>query len=172
MKALLSSAQNFEADRMTPRGVVRGATGVAILMVCVTPAAWPKQPSESSALSSLRLIAIEEAIYASTYPTHGFACSLVAMGGDSKGGPPTPESAQLLPADLASGKKDGYLFSIDHCVPIVVKGNKTNMGFTVSAVPEESHGQGTRRGFCVDQDMKITVDPKGGTNCTEPFGVV
>jgi type IV pilus assembly protein PilA len=120
----------------------------------------------------LKLIAIEEALYASTYPQHGFACSLVAMGGDPKDGLPTSEAAQLLPADLASGKKDGYHFNIDHCGPIMVKGHQTNTSFTVFAVPEESHGHGTKRGFCVDQDMKITVDPNGGINCTEPFGVV
>jgi type IV pilus assembly protein PilA len=59
--------------------------------------------NETSAISSLRMLTTMENEYSSTYPQHGFACSLPALGGKQGSGTPSPEAAQLINDDLASG---------------------------------------------------------------------
>jgi type IV pilus assembly protein PilA len=90
-------------------------------------------------------------MYASTYPAQGFACSLAALGGDPSSGAPTPEAAGLIPSDLASGYKAGYIFTITNCSKATVRGgNDYVTGYTVTAVPA-SVGKTGDRGFCATQ---------------------
>jgi type IV pilus assembly protein PilA len=60
-----------------------------------------------SALNSIRVIAISEMMYMTSYPARGFACTLTALGCNSATGDPTPDAAQLIQPDLASGYKAG-----------------------------------------------------------------
>jgi type IV pilus assembly protein PilA len=120
--------------------------------------------NETSAITSLRMLNQQEGEYSSNYPQHGFTCSLLSLGG--KEGTPTPEAAQLIADDLASGNKSGYTFSI-------VCGEKTTINnidqvnsYTITAVPN-SVGRTGNRGFCTDPSGQIRYDPKGATNCTE-----
>jgi prepilin-type N-terminal cleavage/methylation domain-containing protein len=69
-----------------------------------------------------------------------YASSLAQLG------PPTngvsgPHAAKLIPASLASGEKNGYLFTM----------MKTPSGFAVNAVPKAFGGNG-RRTFYIDED--------------------
>ncbi len=69
-----------------------------------------------------------------------FAATLAELG------PPTngvagPHAAKLIPASLASGEKNGYLFTMV----------KAGGGFTVNANPKE-FGRTGRRTFYIDQD--------------------
>jgi len=125
-----------------------------------------KRANETSAITSLKDITAQENQYNSTYPTHGFACTLAALGGKSDGGTPTPEAAQLIPEDLAGGNKAGYTFSISNCSKVTVNNQDQITGYTVTAVPN-TVGHSGDRGFCTDEDAQIHYDPKGGTNCTE-----
>jgi type IV pilus assembly protein PilA len=113
--------------------------------------------NETSAVSSVRMLNTMENQYSSSYPQHGFACSLTALGGKVGSGTPTPEAAQLINEDLASGSKSGYTFT-----------NNVDQynSYTVNAVPN-SVGHTGNRGFCSDENGQIHYDPKGGTNCTE-----
>src|ERR1700679_999257 len=85
---------------------------ILILMTLAVPAMQKviKRGNQTSAMASLRMLNQMEGGYASNYPSHGFACSLSSLGGKPDSGPPTPEAAQLIPEDLASGTKAGYTF--------------------------------------------------------------
>jgi len=124
--------------------------------------------NETSALESLRAIQEAQAQYNSTYPQDGYACSLTALGGSNASGPPSAQSAHLLPQDLASGVKSGYTFKITNCTKVTVNNHDQYTGYEITAVPQ-SVGKTGHRGFCVDSEGGIKYDPKGGTNCTVPI---
>jgi type IV pilus assembly protein PilA len=107
--------------------------------------------------------------YESTFPSSGYACSLAALGGDPKSGAPTPAAAQLLQADLASGIKSGYIFTIGNCTKVNLNGTDRITGYQITAVPE-TVGKTGNRGFCSDEFGTIKADPAGGANCTQGVG--
>jgi type IV pilus assembly protein PilA len=125
-----------------------------------------KHANETSAMASLRNLTAQEAQYMSSYPTHGFTCSLAALGGKPGSGPPSPEAAQLIPDDLASGNKAGYTFTISNCTKVTVNNQDQVTAYQLNAVPN-TVGHSGDRGFCTDENAQIHYDPKGGTNCTE-----
>ena len=126
-----------------------------------------KQAHETSAVQSVRTIGQAQLQYSSAYPQNGFACSLAVLGGDPKSGAPSAESSQLLSPDLASGQKAGYTFAIGNCQKVTVNNQDMYTGYEVTAVPN-SVGKSGDRGFCADENNKLTFDPTGGTNCTQP----
>ncbi len=139
-----------------------------ILMLIAIPnfTAMKSQANETSAIQSLRAIAAAEIQYSSTYPANGFACSLAALGGSQNDGAPTPESAHLLPSDLAAGQKSGYTFNIVNCTKVTVNNQDQYTSYEITAVPQ-AIGKTGHRGFCLDLGGEIKADPKGGTNCTQ-----
>lgn len=139
-----------------------------ILMLIAIPnfTSIKSQADETSAIQSLRAIAAAEIQYSATYPANGYACSLAALGGDPKSGPPSPESSHLLASDLASGQKSGYTFNIVNCQKVTVNNQDQYTAYEVTAVPQ-AVGKTGNRGFCLDQFGEIKSDPKGGTNCTQ-----
>lgn len=120
--------------------------------------------NETSAIQSVKDITTQEIQYNSEYPTHGYSCSLAALGG-KPGTEHSPESAQLIPEDLAAGNKSGYTFAITNCTKNPNAASDQYTGYTVTAVPN-TVGRTGNRGFCSDGN-EIHFDPKGGTNCTE-----
>jgi type IV pilus assembly protein PilA len=141
---------------------------ILILMVMAIPAMQKTiiKANETSAIASVRMINSQEGEYASSYPQHGFACSLTALGGKPGSGTPTPEAAQLIADDLASGNKSGYTFTITGCTKSTINNVDQYNSYTINAVPN-SVGHTGNRGFCTDENGQIRYDPKGGTNCTE-----
>jgi type IV pilus assembly protein PilA len=127
-----------------------------------------KQAGEAAAIQSIRTIQQAELMYSETYPSHGYACSLQALGGDPNTGLPSAEAAQLLPNDLALGPKSGYVFNIGNCTRVSLSGTERVTGYTVTAVPQ-TVGKTGSRGFCSDESSVIKYDPTGGTNCTQPL---
>jgi type IV pilus assembly protein PilA len=72
-----------------------------------------------------------------------YAATLRALGPPTSGAP-GPEAADLIPSSLASGEKDGYLFTLT-----------TNpQGYTINANPKVYPNTG-RRTFFSDQTMTI-----------------
>jgi type IV pilus assembly protein PilA len=141
---------------------------ILILMTLAIPAMQSviRKGNETSAIASLRMLNQMEGQYNSDYPQHGFACTLPALGGKPGAAPPTPEAAELIPDDLASGTKSGYTFAI-------ICGNKTTSNnvdqynsYQINAIPN-AVGKSGNRGFCTDENAQIRFDPKGSTNCTE-----
>lgn len=122
---------------------------------------------EISAISSLRTLNTAEIMYSSTYST-GYACSLSALGGNPNSGAPTPDAAQLISDDLASGKKSGYTFTVSSCTKTRVNGQDSYTGYQITAVPD-AVGKTGDRGLCTDESGVIRHDPKGSTNCSLPI---
>jgi type IV pilus assembly protein PilA len=141
---------------------------ILILMVMAIPAMQKtiKRANETSAISSLRDLNQMEGQYSSDYPQHGFACSLTALGGKAGSAAPSPEAAQLINEDLASGSKAGYTFTITNCSKNTINNIDQYNSYEITAVPN-SVGHSGDRGFCTDENAQIRYDPKGGTNCTE-----
>jgi len=144
---------------------------IAILMLIAIPTMgnMKKYANETSAQASIRAINLAQSQYESTYPANGYACSLQALGGDPKSGPPSPTNAQVLQVDLATGIKSGYSFSIGNCTKVNNNGTDRITGYTVTATPL-TVGQSGNRSFCSDQFGAIKFDPAGGTNCTQNLG--
>ena len=139
---------------------------ILMLMAIPTIGSLKKQANETSAIQSIRAITQAEMQYESTFPSNGYACSLPALGGDPKSGPPTPAAGQFLQPDLASGIKSGYIFTIGNCTKVNLNSVDRITGYQVTAVPQ-TVGQTGNRGFCSDQFGTIKADPAGGTNCTQ-----
>ena len=141
---------------------------ILILMTLAIPAMQSvvRRGNETSAIASLRMLNEMEGQYNSTYPQHGFACSLQALGGKTGSGTPTPEAAQLVSEDLASGNKSGYTFTITGCNKTTINNIEQYNSYQINAVPN-SVGHSGNRGFCTDENAQIRYDSKGGTNCTE-----
>ncbi|SFS15742.1 type IV pilus assembly protein PilA [Granulicella pectinivorans] len=125
-----------------------------------------KTANETSAVASVKAIGAAELTYSSAYPANGFACTLAALGGVQGSGAPTPQSAQILPADLAAGQKAGYTFAITCGSKVTVNNQDMYNSFEVTAVPN-SIGRSGDKGFCLDENNIIKVDPAGGTNCVQ-----
>jgi type IV pilus assembly protein PilA len=126
------------------------------------------QANETAAMEELRTLNSAEIQYQTDYPANGFSCTLSQLGGDPKSGAPSAQAAQLIPADLASGYKSGYLFAITNCTKVNVNNQDVYTSFEVTAVPQ-SVGKTGHRGFCMDQTGEVKADPAGGTNCTQPI---
>ena len=141
---------------------------ILILMTLALPAMQSviRRGNETSAMASLRMLNEMEGQYNSTYPQHGFACSLTALGGKVGSAPPSAEAAQLIPDDLATGNKSGYTFTISGCSKSTINNIDQYNSYQITAVPN-SVGHSGNRGFCTDENAQIHYDPKGGTNCTE-----
>ena len=179
MKDSMAQREGFEGAgrrRLTRR---RGEAGftlmellivisiMLILMLIAIPnfAGMKMQANETSAIQSLRAIYQGQIQYQTNYPANGFACSLTTLGGDPKSGAPSPQSAQLLQGDLASGQKSGYTFNIVNCTKVTVNNQDMYTGYEATAVPQ-AVGKTGHRGFCIDQQGEVRADPSGGTNCT------
>ncbi len=126
------------------------------------------QANENAAMQELRTLNSAEIQYETNYPGNGFSCTLSQLGGDPKSGAPTPQAAQLIPADLASGYKSGYIFAVTNCTKMTVNNQDVYTSFQLTAVPQ-AVGKTGHRGFCMDQTGEIKADPAGTTNCTQPI---
>lgn len=126
------------------------------------------QANETAAMEELRTLNSAEIQYQTDYPGNGFACTLASLGGDPKAGAPSPQGAQLIPADLAGGYKSGYLFNITNCTKVTINNQDVYTSFEVTAVPQ-AVGKTGHNGFCLDMSGTILKDPTGGTNCTVPI---
>jgi type IV pilus assembly protein PilA len=144
---------------------------IAILMLIAIPTvgSLKKKANDLSAIQSVHTIMNAESMYESNFPTNGYACSIAALGGDPKSGPPTITAAQLIQPDLASGAKSGYIFNITNCTKINLNGTDRITGYMVTAVPQ-TVGQTGDRAYCGDQSGLIKFDPAGGSNCSQNLG--
>jgi type IV pilus assembly protein PilA len=138
---------------------------ILMLMAIPTIGSLKKKANETSAMQSVRAIMQAQMQYESSFPTNGYACTLTALGGDPKSGPPSATAAQLLQGDLTSGIKSGYIFSISNCTKVNINGVDRITGYQVTAVPV-TVGQTGDRGFCSDQFGTMKADLAGATNCT------
>jgi prepilin-type N-terminal cleavage/methylation domain-containing protein len=119
---------------------------IAIILIIAAIAA-PKlniarmQAQEMAAISTMTTIHVGETSYFSQFGK--FAESLQQLGPPA-GGAAGPATADLIPGDLATGQKSGYVFTL----------TATKDGYSVSAVPQ-IFGQTGRRTFYSDQTMTV-----------------
>jgi len=119
---------------------------IAIILVIAAIAA-PKlnnarmHAQEMAAIRQLNTIHQMETQYFSQFGR--FAENLTQLG-PPQGGAPGPAAADLIPGDLAQGKKTGYVFTL----------TGTKDGYTVTAVPE-AFGSTGRRTFYSDQTLVV-----------------
>jgi type IV pilus assembly protein PilA len=152
--------------------------GAAFFFICIIPilallaipalGSVKNHANESAAIKSIQTIEQAEMMYSETYPTRGYTCSLRALGGDANAGQPSADAAQLLRNDLATGNRDGYIFTLSNCAKVSLRGTGRVTGYAVTAVPV-TPGKTGHRGFCSDESGVIKYDPTGGANCTQPM---
>jgi len=149
--------------------IVMAIIAILSLMALASISMYTRRANGLSAVNSVQKIVQAQMMYAETYPANGFACKLESLGGDPASGPPSATNAQLIPADLASGLKQGYVFTLN-CTDKVTSNNVDRYnGYTVTAAPQTVHKTGDR-GFCSDETGQIKYDPSGGTVCTQLLG--
>jgi type IV pilus assembly protein PilA len=142
-----------------------------ILMALIVPQVtrMKKAANHTSATQSMRAIGQAEIGFNSAYPANGYACTLAALGGDPKTGPPTPQGAQLLDPQLAAtNQKSGYTFSVSCGNKVTVNNQDMYTSYQINAVPQ-AIGKTGDNGYCSDENNIVKVDPLGGTNCTQPI---
>src|SRR5579884_3349590 len=99
------------------------------------------QAQEMAAVAHVKTLNTAESMY---YSQFGNFASTLAQLGPPTSGNAGPSAADLIPGDLASGKKGGYTFTL----------TQTPQGYTVTAVPDVFNTTG-RRTFYSDQTMVI-----------------
>ena len=140
---------------------------IVILMLIAIPTSRTikKHANELSAQKSLQTIEQAESMYEQNYPTSGFSCTLQALGGDGSS-PPSATAAQVINGQLATGVKDGYIFTIGNCTKASINNIDRITGYTLTAVPA-TPGRTGDRGFCLENGGAMKADLTGGTNCTQ-----
>jgi type IV pilus assembly protein PilA len=113
--------------------------------------------SQSGAASTLRMLTTTEVTYTAVYPERGFACNLSVLGGFDNQEGPSADHAMLIDDALASGNRDGYVFSIKGCDA------RPASRYRVTAVPADP-GLGMRA-FWSDESgvLRYSVDGQAST---------
>jgi hypothetical protein len=112
--------------------------------------------SESNALADVHKILVAETTYAATYPAVGYTCTLSDLDGFGAA-EANEHQAMLISSSLASGKHQGYTFSLSGC------NGPHAASFHLTATPTgDSYG---RRAFCTDQSggVRSSADGNGAT---------
>ena len=143
---------------------------IIVIMLLAIPqvATIKKKTNQTSAVQSLRTLASAEMGYNSSYSANGFGCPIAVLGGDPQNGPPSAQAAQLIPLDLATGVKSGYVFAVTCGSKSSINNHDVFNSVEITAVPQSINKTGDN-GYCTDENGLIKVDPAGGTNCTQPL---
>jgi hypothetical protein len=108
--------------------------------------------NDASTVAAMRNILAAEVTYTSTYGSVGYTCTLSDLDGFG-GGERNEHQAMLISSGLASGKKNGYVFTLSGC------SGTPATGFRLTAAPNgNSFG---RRAFCADQSGVIRYSADG-----------
>lgn len=103
--------------------------------------------NEAAAVGAVRTINTAEISYDSAYPTVGYAATLAALGGTACN-PPTSAGACLIDSQLASGTKNGYIYTLSG-----INGTPAST-YNVIASPSTPNQTGTRY-FCSFADAVV-----------------
>ena len=116
---------------------------ILIILAIAVPRLSVAQMSahEMAVAREIQTINTAQAQYMSQFGT--YATTLAQLGPPTSGGP-GPQGADLIPASLASGEKDGYVFTL----------TGTAQGYTINANPKVFNTSG-RRTFYADQNMIV-----------------
>ena len=112
--------------------------------------------NETSAAASIRTINTAQMTYATSYPAHGFTCTLSDLGGMGGGGGADEHHALLLEPRLSNGRKSGYVFRLSNC-----NGTPAST-YSVTAVPADVNAGA--RAFCSDQSGVVRYSQDGNAD--------
>jgi len=136
---------DMEQTRRTQRGfsMVELLVAVAIILIILSVAIVNvirarQNSAETIVIKEVQTIGTAQTQYLSQF---GHYAATLAELGPAPDGSEGPQAAHLIPAKLASGEKDGYIFEMV----------ATTGGYTVNALPKE-FGRTGRRTFFLDQD--------------------
>ena len=119
---------------------------VAIILI-IAAIAFPRLTAartQAQEMSAIRHIGVLHTAQAQYYSQFGkYAGTLTELGPPSSG-QGGPQAADLIPGDLATGKKGGYTFTVA----------ASPAGYTVTAVPDV-FGQTGKRTFYSDQSLTV-----------------
>jgi hypothetical protein len=108
--------------------------------------------NDASVIAAMRNILAAEVTYAATYRSVGYTCTLSDLDGFG-GGERNEHQAMLISSGLASGKKNGYVFTLSEC------GGSPATSFRLTATPNGNmYG---RHAFCTDQNGAIRHSADG-----------
>jgi hypothetical protein len=114
---------------------------------------------ENGAIGSISSLLNAEDGYKAAYPDKGFTCHISDLGAPSDGA----EAQQFQPVDeeLATGKRNGYIFSITNC------GTPPSTMMRITAVPADRDSE--LRAFCTTElrDIRFAEDGKASTCLSE-----
>ena len=114
------------------------------------------QPSEASAVGSVRTLNTAEVTYLQNFKDEGFACTLTQLGEDPSGAKgSTAQFAGYITKELASGHKAGYNFAV-HCG---AEEQKPFPRVTIYAVPVNPNSGA--RAFCSEL-VRVADKIQGG----------
>jgi hypothetical protein len=126
--------------------IAAGVAGLAVITVIILAIALPQYNKqlmaarEVAAIQSIRTLHAAETQYYSQYAKY----ATLAQLGPPAAGAPGLEGADLIPKDLADGKKHGYVFGI----------TVSPQGYSIHAEPD-AFGTSGRRTFFSDQTFVV-----------------
>lgn len=113
------------------------------------------QAQETAAIRQIATVHTAQTQYYSQFGR--YATSMAELGPPASGGQAGPSAADLIPGDLAKGKKSGFVFTL--------QGGPA--GYALTAVPEV-FGNSGRRSFYSDQTLVIreswTAEPASASS--------
>lgn len=115
--------------------------------------------NESAAAAAVRTVNTAQISFDSAYPTVGYASTLAALGGSGANcTPPTSTSACLIDANLASGQRTGYNFTLTNVT------GTPNSTYNIVAAPILLNYSGVRY-FCSYADAVVRVSLTSIATC-------
>jgi type IV pilus assembly protein PilA len=152
-------------------GLILGYPGIAFIpfILIIAAIAIPNllrarmATNEASAVGSIRTIMVASDVYSTNYK-HGYPPTLKALGPPEGGGTQSEASANLIDAGLASGRKNGYVFSYG---PMSSRYGSPVDHFVLSADPISQNESG-RRHFVVDESGVIRFAQNGPASRASP----
>lgn len=151
--------QEYGGKGMATAGLVMSILSVAIIVPIgiIAAIAIPNllasriAANEGSAMASMRKISSAEATFQATHETYGTLEQLA--------------EAQLIDADLASGRRRGYKFNIT----VLPAQSSLPMGYEAVGVPQE-YGSSGRRSFLIDETgvIRAAINRGGDPTRSDP----
>jgi type IV pilus assembly protein PilA len=112
--------------------------------------------NEASAVGAIRTVNTAQISYNSAYPTTGYAATLAALGGTACA-PPSAAGACLIDSGLASGTKNGYVYTL------TATGTPA-AAYQIIAAPTVPNQTGTRY-FCSFSDAVVRSSESAIATC-------
>jgi type IV pilus assembly protein PilA len=150
------------ASKPFPRRAVIAIVAISVLLIgsmVVLAIAIPRMVVQTNVHHELTAITSIGAIHraqAQYYAEFGHFAPTLAPLGPPANGEPGKTAADLIPADLATGRLDGYMFFVTGTV----------RGYAITAAPEQ-FGVTGRRTFYSDQTLVIRNNWNGGAATAE-----